>query len=158
MAAPLPLPEGCSETEARAYFATIDHYGGAADQTPTVFLKCICSYRRDGNHVMVSDHNWLDHDDAQKVIALADPEGQMATEEGGSRRPKRGTKIFLTAKVAFYGSGGGGDGEGKRKAKIAHIERIELRPFIAPNEQEPYFNKETGVKIEDSPLWHGYHP
>lgn len=143
------LPEGCSEHQTRPFFATIDRYGGDASKKPTVYLRCVCSFRKDGNHVMVSDHNWLAGEDAQMVLSLTDPEGRMATETG-SGRPKRGTKLFLTAKVVFYGD--------RAKAKIAQIERVELRPFKAPDRQEPYFNKETGVKVQDSPLWHGYEP
>lgn len=137
----MALPSGCSTSEARPFYATIDAYGGAADGTPPVKLRCVCSYRDSGAHVMVSDHMWLDHADAEKIIALADE--RMATENG---RPKRGTKLFLAATVIFYAEG---------KAKIARLERVELVAFTGPGKQKPYFDDLMGVKIVDTPLWHG---
>ncbi len=144
------LPEGCSASELRPYFATVEGYGGDADGRPTVLLRCICSFRSaGGNNVMVSDHNWLAGEDAAKVIALAlaGTNLHMARTEDG-RRPKRGTKLFLTGKVVFYGDGA------QPKAKVALLDRVELRPFEAESKQKPYWI-DGGKKEKNSPLWHG---
>jgi hypothetical protein len=97
-----------------------------------VKLRCVCSFRKHAPNVMVGDHMWLDHVDAQKIVTLTD--GRMAMEDG---RPKRGTKLFLTAKVIFYAEG---------KAKIAGLERVELVEFTEPGKQMPYFDDKAGIK------------
>ena len=141
------LPAGCSAAEARPFFATVDAWGGDAARRPTCKLRCVCAFRQSEQHVMVSDHMWLDGADAAAVMAIVPtPDKPVAVEAFGSgARPARGTKLFLVAKCAHYAPG---------KAKLYAIERIEPVAFEGPGKQAMYWAHGM-PRDSSSALWHG---
>ena len=137
-----------SMTEARPFYATIDQWGGDGAGRPTCKLRCVCSYRRDGQHIMISDHMWLAGADAERIIALV-PTAQhpIVLEAFGERtRPKRGLKLFLTAKASVYAGG--------TKAKLHELERVEPVEFVGEREQRRYW-QEGMPKDSTTAFWHG---
>jgi len=99
---------------------------------------------------MVSDHMWLDGADAERIMALVPSEGRPVVLErfGPGLRPKRGLKLFLTAKTTLYAGG--------RKAKLHAVERAEAVEFVADGKQRPYWT--AGMpKDAESAFWHGGH-
>lgn len=141
------LPDGCSTAEVRPFFATVDQWGGDAVGQPTCKLRAVCSFRRGGHHVMVSDHMWLDGDDAGRIIAMQPTNDRpIVTEQfGRGTRPKRGMKFFMTAMVVAYAPG---------KAKLHRLERVEPLEFTEPRKQRVYW-AEGMPRDTESALWHG---
>ena len=130
----IKLPEGCSLKEHRAFFATIDQYGGDKHHNVTCKLRNICSYRKDGNHIMIADHMWIDNEDAIKIT-------QLQANVMENNRPKRGTKLFIRAKCVIYHS------NGRYKAKLAQFQKVEYTKTI--------YWKDGGRKTNNSIMWHG---
>ena len=125
----------------------MDQWGGDRFNRPTCKLRCVCSYRQDGRHVMISDHMWLDGPDAERIIGIAPSEGRPVVLEpfGAGARPKRGLKLFLTAKALRYAPG---------KAKLHAVGRAEPVAFVAPGKQEVYW-AEGMPRDARSCFWHG---
>lgn len=141
------LPDGCSATEPRPFYATMDRWGGDSAGRPTCKLRAVCSYRRSGRHVMVSDHMWLDGADAQRIIELqptADRPIVLDAFAGGTR-PKRGLKVFLTATAVVYS---------QTKAKLHLLQSVEAVEFTGPGKQRVYWS-ESMPKDTTSAMWHG---
>ena len=141
------IPTGCSLNEHRPFYATIDSYGGDSNKLPTCKLRCVCIYRKDKQHVMISDHMWIDGKDAEIIMSLTptDDKPIAMVKFGKTFRPKRGTKIFIVAKCKFYSEG---------KAKLCNFQRVEPLAFIDDNKQVIYW-KDGMPKDCDSALWHG---
>ena len=130
----IELPEGCSMNEYRAFYATIDEYGGDKNGNTTVKLRNICSYRKDGNHIMIGDHIWIDNHDAIKIT-------QLKSSAMVNNRPKRGTKLFMRAKCIIYRSAG------RYKAKLAHFDKVECTKTV--------YWVQGGKKTKNTVMWHG---
>ena len=141
------IPTGCSLNEHRPFYATIDSYGGDSNKLPTCKLRCICIYRKDKQNVMISDHMWIDGEDAKIIMSLIPTDNKPITmvNFGKTFRPKRGTKIFIVAKCKFYSKG---------KAKLCNFQRVEPLSFVSENKQVVYW-KDGMPKDCNSALWHG---
>ena len=142
------LAEGCQIGELRPFLVILDGWGGDAHGNPTAKLRCICSFKKNGNHVMVGDHMWIGGADARGILdckpSIKKP---IAMEQFGQHgfRPKRGTKFFVTAECMIYAPG---------KAKICNFERVEPLQFVEDGKQLCYWV--SGMqKDTTSALWHG---
>jgi hypothetical protein len=91
---------------------------------------------------------WLDGKDAERVIALVPTAERPIVLEAfaGRTRPKRGLKLFLTAKATIYAGG--------TKARLHELERVEPVEFVGEREQRRYW-QEGMPKDTTTVFWHG---
>ena len=108
-------------------------------------LRAVCSFFKNSAHVMVSDYMWLAGSDAKAVSSSSrQPASQWRSSPFGSR-PKRGTKLFITARCEYYAGG--------IKAKLGGVQRVEACEFVEKRKQKMYWTK--ACRGDQSPLWHG---
>jgi len=142
------LPAGCSTAERRPFFATVDAWGGDASGNQTVKVRCICTYSRNGQHMMVGDHLWLTGEDARMIASVRhtnDGQPVKLEEYGASFRPKRGMKMFLLARCKMYA--------GETKATLFDIEKVNPMVYDREGNQAPYWC-DGMPKNTTSPMWH----
>ena len=157
-APPVHLPEGCSIAEARPFFATMDQWGGDAARRATCKLRAVCSYRANGQHLMVSDHMWLDGADAERIMAIVPSEGRPVVLErfGPGLRPKRGVRRGWQTETVLDGR----HAEGHRERLLARWPRdlAELKEHHWQRRVDAARHQQALCAGGGAPPWERTHP